>query len=262
MIEMLAIGKVNLRTGQPVPPVFESLIEAARRRDPLLPYMQSIIEGFGFDSFEYGISRTEHADKNAANYCYSTLPEWIAHYAKKGYIEIDPRLFLTCTSAVPLVWDQSTIRTFGPTVMTFLDDALAHGLASGVSFMWHGPYETGVIVTLNSHVKVNDEIRKKTIARNLADIVMFGHYFHEIFVVPALPFALQPLHSLPDITERERECLGFAARGMTTNDISLKLDIAPRTVKFHFARVFDKWGVANRQEAVARAVQFGLVRPR
>ncbi|HTR57059.1 MAG TPA: helix-turn-helix transcriptional regulator, partial [Casimicrobiaceae bacterium] len=100
----------------------------------------------------------------------------------------------------------------------------------------------------------------KSITRNLPDIVMFGHYFHEIFMLPALEFGKQPSTPLRPLSKRERECLGLAAKGMTTKDISMKLDISSRTVQFHFDQIRGKLGVANRHEAIALGVQTGLVR--
>ena len=44
---------------------------------------------------------------------------------------------------------------------------------------------------------------------------------------------------------------------MTTDDISLKLDISSRTVQFHFDSIRSKLGAANRQEAIALGVQTG-----
>ena len=154
------------------------------------------------------------------------------------------------------------MRKFGPAVDAFLDDALAHGIASGVSFMWHGPYDMGMVVALNSKVPLNDEIRVTAINRNLPDIVMFGHYFHEMFMLPALTLGREPTPPMKPLSNRERQCLDLAARGMTTRDISVKLDISARTVQFHFAKIFDKLGAANRQEAIARGVQTGIVRGR
>ena len=261
-MELLAIGEVNLRAGQPVPPFLESLVAAARRGESLIPCIHSIVSSVGFDSFEYGVSAMSHPDRDALLYLYSTMPDWSIRYGKLGYIEVDPRMFLTCKSAVPLVWDQSNIRKFGPDVTRFLDDALAHGLASGISFMWHGPYDTGMAVGLNSRIPINDEIRAKSITRNLPDIVMFGHYFHEVFVLPALSFGKAPAVPVKRLSKRERQCLDLAARGMTTRDISTKLDITSRTVQFHFTRIFTKLGAANRHEAIARAVQTGIVRGR
>lgn len=260
MMEMLAIGKVNLRPRQFVPPFLESLVAAATRGDDMIPYVQAVVTSFGFDSFEYGVSATQRPDKSGLTYYYSTVPEWTTRYDAAGYIEADPRVFLTCTSAVPMIWDQTTIRKFGSSVNTFLDDAMQHGIASGVCFMWHGPYDTGMAVMLNSHIRHNDEIRHKSITRNLPDIALFGHYFHELFMLPALSLRRQPATPIQPLSPRERQCLDLAAKGMTTRDISTKLAITSRTVQFHFDRIVVKLGAANRQEAVARGVQTGLVR--
>jgi DNA-binding CsgD family transcriptional regulator len=45
---------------------------------------------------------------------------------------------------------------------------------------------------------------------------------------------------------------------MTDEDISIKLSITPRTVKFHMDSARTKMCAANRQEAVALAVKAGL----
>ena len=49
-------------------------------------------------------------------------------------------------------------------------------------------------------------------------------------------------------------------QGLITDDIAVKLEISPRTVQFHFVSIRSKLGAANRQEAVALAVQSGVVR--
>jgi DNA-binding CsgD family transcriptional regulator len=261
MFETISIGRINLRQGQFVPPFLESLVAAAKRGEALEPYVESVVASFGFDMFEYGVSATPHPDANGVHYVYTTGDrKWIERYDQMGYIEIDPRVFLTCKSAIPLIWDQSNIRGFGGNVDAFIDDALQHGIASGVSFMWHGPYDSHMAVALDSRVKVNKEIRLKSITRNLPDIVMFGHYFHEIFMLPVLKLGHQPKLSPQPLTKRERECLALAAKGLTTKDISVKLDISARTVQFHFERINSKLGCANRHEAIARGVQKGLVR--
>jgi hypothetical protein len=51
----------------------------------------------------------------------------------------------------------------------------------------------------------------------------------------------------------------YAAHGMTSADIAVKLGIAERTVNFHFSNLISKLGVLNRTEAIATAVSMGLV---
>ncbi|MCC6194074.1 MAG: LuxR family transcriptional regulator [Burkholderiales bacterium] len=260
MIEFITIDKINLRPGQYVPPFLELLVAAARRGEPLATHVQSIVASFGFEMFEYGVSSTPQPDSHGVTFLYSTADgSWLRHYDRMGYIEIDPRIFLTCKSAVPMIWDQTTARGIGANVDAFLDDALRHGIGSGLAFMWHGPWDRHMAVMFNSRLRVNDEVRVKSITRNLSDIVMFGHYFHEIFMLPALKLGRHSASATQPLSKRERECLALAAKGLTTKDISGRLDISSRTVQFHFERIRDKLGVANRHEAIARAVQTGVI---
>ena len=158
-----------------------------------------------------------------------------------------------------MVWDQRNIGGLGPRVDAFVNDARRHGIASGVSFVWHGPQDVHISVALNSRVEANDDIRTKAIMRNLSDIFMFGRYFHELLMVPALDFGKRSTQPTEPLSARERQCLTLAAHGMTTKDISHKLDISSRTVQFHFEKIFSKLRASNRQEAVARGVQTGIV---
>jgi DNA-binding NarL/FixJ family response regulator len=63
----------------------------------------------------------------------------------------------------------------------------------------------------------------------------------------------------PALTPRERSVLQHLARGLGNKQIAAQLGIAERTVKFHVSSVFTKLGAGNRAEAVARAVQAGLL---
>jgi DNA-binding CsgD family transcriptional regulator len=262
MLEHLTPGPVSLRPHQLVPPFLNSLVSAADRGADLRPYVESITNGLGFDSFMYGAAGTVRPDHEAKSYVYTTLPrEWVARYDQLAYIECDPRLQLTWDSSFPLVWDQSTVRGLCAKTDAFLDDALEFGIASGVCYMFYGPYGSHVIVALNSKVRTADEIRQQTIARNLPHILMFGHYFHEIFMRSVIEQDLAPRAAGAPLSKRECECLQLAAHGMTTEDIAAKFGIGPRTVQFHFDNIRSKLNAANRQEAIAVAVQSGLVRP-
>jgi DNA-binding CsgD family transcriptional regulator len=257
MIEFVTIQDANLRAGQHVPPFLELLVTAARRGDEIAPHVEAIARAFGFEAFEYTAWATPRPDRSEVTHAYTTADgEWLRRYDRMGYVGVDPRMLLTSDSAIPLVWDQANIRGLGPETDAFVDDALRHAIASGVSFMWHGARGGHMAVTLSSAVRVNDEVRRQWIARNLSDIVMFGHYFHEVFMLPALESGRA---AVPPLSERERECLSLAAKGLTTKDISVKLAISSRTVQFHFERICGKLGAVNRHEAIARAVQTGAI---
>jgi DNA-binding NarL/FixJ family response regulator len=58
-----------------------------------------------------------------------------------------------------------------------------------------------------------------------------------------------PLPGAEELTPREREILGLAARGHTNARIGRELWITEQTVKFHLSNVYRKLGVSNRTEA-------------
>jgi len=259
MIEQIAIQEMEVRDGQFVPPLLEPLVAAARRGENLLPHVRSVVTNFGFEHFSYGASASPHADRNAANYVYSTRTDgWYERYELQGYMEVDPRLFLTWKSAVPLIWDQASVRGLGADVEAFVEDARRFGIASGVSFMIHGTCESHAIFAFDSSLDYNDEIRLKAITRNLPDLHMFGSYFHEFFMVPALA-RRKRLVIGPELSGRERECLELAAQGLTTKQLSARLQISARTVQFHFGHICHKLGVSNRHGAIAVAVREQLL---
>lgn len=61
------------------------------------------------------------------------------------------------------------------------------------------------------------------------------------------------------LSAREIEVLRLVGQGLTNRAIGVVLSISHRTVQGHLANVFSKLAVANRTEAVARAMQLGLI---
>jgi len=61
------------------------------------------------------------------------------------------------------------------------------------------------------------------------------------------------------LTARELEVLRLLAAGAPNRAIAEQLVVTQETVKKHLSHLFDKLGVANRTQAVARARQLGLL---
>jgi DNA-binding NarL/FixJ family response regulator len=67
--------------------------------------------------------------------------------------------------------------------------------------------------------------------------------------------------SSDELSAREREVLQLLVRGASNKEIAASLDLSENTIKTHLSRIFDKLAVRTRTEAVAVALQRGLVPP-
>jgi NarL family two-component system response regulator LiaR len=71
--------------------------------------------------------------------------------------------------------------------------------------------------------------------------------------------ATQPRGPGDDLTPREREVLKLMVEGKNNPQIADRLVVSRSTVKFHISSILAKLGAASRTEAVALALQHGLV---
>ena len=90
--------------------------------------------------------------------------------------------------------------------------------------------------------------------------MIFGQYFHELFVRGVIEKGIAPQFEGAPLSPRERQCLQMAAHGMTGAEIGFKLGITERGVTYHFANIVSKLGVLNRHEAIAKGIAQGIVR--
>lgn len=82
------------------------------------------------------------------------------------------------------------------------------------------------------------------------------------YVSPVLAAKLggeKPSVATDKLTPREREVLRLIALGHTSVEIAHKLDLSPRTIETHRARIHRKLGLVTRAELVRYALQHGLL---
>lgn len=262
MLTPLRLMPIRVDRSRYLPTMLLPLIEAAESGADLVPAILAIVRRLGFDSFMYATANYHLRPNNDERmYVFTTLPiEWVTRYDQMAYVECDPRVLYSFESALPLVWDQNSERGKSARTDLFLDDAAKHGVASGVAFPVYAGYPARNIVALNSAEATINTTRRAEIVCNLGDMVLFGQYFHELFIRGVIEKGLAPHFQGAPLSPRERQCLEMAANGLTSSDIGVKLGISERTVTFHFANIISKLGVLNRHEAIAMGVAKGIIR--
>ncbi|RMI28409.1 response regulator [Nocardia stercoris] len=71
-----------------------------------------------------------------------------------------------------------------------------------------------------------------------------------------------PVSGLDELTNREREAVALAARGLTNDEIATRMVVSPSTAKTHINRAMTKLHARDRAQLVIRAYESGLVTPR
>jgi len=260
MLKALDIGPAHVDPSRGLPPIMVPLVRAAECGFDLVSEVESITRHFGFDSFMYGVAISPTPDNDSRIYAFATMPkEWVVRYDQRAYIEVDPRIADAWDRTMPVVWDQTTMRGRTPAADAFLDDALMHGIASGVCIPLHDALGTRRLIAFNSGLPAVSPTRRGEIMHDLGDMLVFANYFHEIFMRAVMAKQVPPKAAGMKLSPREVECLRLAAGGLTTEAIAKRLGIASRTAQFHFDSIRSKLGAANRQEAIARAMRDGLI---
>jgi DNA-binding NarL/FixJ family response regulator len=64
-----------------------------------------------------------------------------------------------------------------------------------------------------------------------------------------------------ELSAREREVLRYLPTMLTISEIARELSVSVNTIKSHIRSIYRKLGATRRQMAVARAYEYGILRP-
>lgn len=235
--------------------LFESLLNCATVED-LHATTGVITKKMGFEHFLYAV-RVNTSLTQPYQFIFSGYPrEWRNHYDESGYANIDPSVHHCAKRVIPVIWDRQVF--IGQPARKMLAEAEDHGLASGASFAVHGGRGEVAMLSLASSRKSPQA--KQDIVASLGTAQLLTCYLHE--AIQRIVLSKDPLPTTAiSLTEREKECILWAAEGKTGGEIADILNISERTVTFHLQNAGQKMGVTSRQHAVSRAISMGLIAP-
>lgn len=231
---------------------FEAM-ERASSSEELRVEMHRFAKEMGFEHFCYALTINAPSLK-PRQYIISGFPqEWVDRYVSRDYFKIDPLIRHAQNTTLPAIWTDEMLHDNKAAV--FWDEAIAFGLAAGVSFsVREQPGVTGIFSLARDKPL---DMRGADLAALVGRAQMFASLLHHAVARIDLP-RLLPEQSV-QLTARERECLRWAADGKTAWEIGQILSIAERTVVFHVNNVIQKLGASNKTQAIVRAVALKLV---
>jgi len=184
--------------------------------------------------------------------------DWQEKYARKGYIHDDPIVKHCVAHSEMLPWSQIqwSRGIEGVAERKHIKEARESGLVNGISIPIHGPgAESGLFSLATQN---NEDPHTHSDTNRQLDIQIFSQALHQ--TLRRVVSCEQPITRVKaDLTEREKECLSWIANGKTSWEISQILKISENTVSYHIRNSINKMEVANRSQAVAKAVTDSLI---
>lgn len=203
----------------------------------------------GFDCFMLGLE-IKRPLLPALHHVCSGYPEpWQKIYVERAYVMVDPTVGHCQTRTDPLVWNEALYGTS----RELWEEARGYGIAHGMSIPIHGHDGVKSMVSLARDQAVSDPRELAEMLSAARVVANCAHMMASRILLPGL------LTEDPRLTPREKECLGWAARGKTAAEIGMILRISEPTAIHHLNNVVRKFGVSNRTQAVALGVAMGLV---
>lgn len=180
--------------------------------------------------------------------------DWVARYFENRYQEIDPVVLLASSRSTPMVWSNLMIGDdLSPKQKKMFSESREAGLKNGLSIPVHGPLGESYVVSL-----ANDTNERDT-GLCLGTLQVLAIQFQLAYsqIARQDPERQAGFH----LTERERECLAWTARGKSAWAIGMILGVSEHTVNFHLKSAMKKMGTTNRVTAVVSAIKSGLIAP-
>jgi LuxR family quorum-sensing system transcriptional regulator CciR len=124
-------------------------------------------------------------------------------------------------------------------------------LRDGVGVPLHGPFGSVCLLTFAAGDGHPDA------KAFLAKLAILSAQFHLAYSEIARADVDPP--AVPELSERERECLQWLAAGRSRAEVGEILHLSENTVRFHVKNVFRKLETNNRVLAIVKGIRYRLI---
>jgi len=182
--------------------------------------------------------------------------ETLDYFIQRKQLGTDILLGYAFSNTTSILWNELSQNTEKSKNNTgYFSELLSQGLNNGLSVPINSPNGQVALISLASK---NRDLDEKIINDALITTEIFSRYLFDAF--NRIDKIENP--KVSHLTERELECVFWACEGKTAWEMAHIIGVTERTINFHLTSVIKKLGASNRQHAVAKAVLYGLVKPK
>lgn len=181
---------------------------------------------------------------------YSFPEKWVERYKQQEYFRDDIVLKSVFSKTGPYSWKELD-KTGGRNPQIF-SEAKEFGIVNGMT----------VPLNLPGHYPCSVNMAGENLDINPVNYqilyLLAVNYHHQVIKIMRLD---DELFKPPKLSPREKECLIWAAKGLSDHDIGVMLSISSSTVTGYMKSMRAKFKVRTRIQAVAIAVSCGIILP-
>jgi len=231
---------------------FADAIHVAEDRRGFERVARRVAERLGFRWFAYLCQAGE------VTTVISSYPKsWTRRYVEREYARLDPVVRRAAGAPTLFRWDGASPP--GATTAAqrrFFEEAADFGVKSGITVPVRAGFGRTVAFTLATDLL--DQSTRGLVEEERDFVQLIGLYFHAHLAAKLrAPDPDRRTRSL--LTQRQLQCLSWAAQGKGAMDIAVLVDIAPRTVIDHLEKARRKLGATTTAQCVAEALRRGLL---
>lgn len=210
----------------------------------------TIVGRLGFEYCSYVLRTPFPLSQPSVTWGSNYPARWLDRYFSHDYLAIDPLVRKVSQEALPVVWTDD-LFTSQP---AFWEDARAHGIRHGWALATRGKHMTSGLLSL---ARSHQAVTQSELSETEFKLVWLSHVIHGLIATMELR-KLMP-EPVRELTPRECEILRWCSAGKTADEIGKVLGISERTVNFHITNSLAKLKVANKTQAVAKALLLDMI---
>lgn len=226
-------------------------IKSADNFEKLKSVCEEVAQRLGFDYYGFS-SKILLSLTQPYLVTFTNLPdEWVNMYIEEGYFSLDPILSYADHHYGVYTWEQCGVYELPENLLQMAEK---HGLKDGLASAVHGP--AGEISVLEFiHTEVLDSVTPNYFTKKVLTQWFAAAVSKQLYII--MPELVDHSNVDQRLSEREKDCLRWAAEGKTSWEIGKILEIAESTVVHHLRNAGLKMGTSKRQGAVTKALASG-----
>ena len=178
--------------------------------------------------------------------------DWLADYQHHNLGAVDPIVSHAVQTERPFRWREA-FGIDGTLHRRYREIKADINRRDGIACAYSSQYGTGTaLISLAMQPREIEAAHAKAIEYLLP-------HLHAVLLRASDGRAIAQDRSAVGLTPRELEVLKWVKEGKCSWDIGMLLRVSERTVKFHLTNIFSKLQVSTRAQALARAMQLGLL---